>query len=101
MALVDRGDWEAVLLGSVASDKYVEPLLTIFGDRLLFPDDFVGRGDMSRGGLLLRCVNEGRELDYAPLASAARRGRRPARLVPQPGILLRAMGEAARDRATT
>ena len=27
----------------------------IFGERLLFPIDFVGRGDMSRGGLLLRC----------------------------------------------
>jgi hypothetical protein len=99
-ALVDRGDWEAVLLGSVASDKYVEPLVKVFGDRLLFPVEFVGRGDMSRGGLLLRCVNEGRELDYAPLVSAARRGRRPARLVPQPGILLRAMGEVTRDRST-
>jgi hypothetical protein len=100
-ALGDGGDWDAVLLGSVASDKYVEPLVKVFGDRLLFPVEFVGRGDMSRGGLLLRCVNEGRELDYAPLVSAARRGRRPARLVPQPGILLRAMGEATRDRSTT
>jgi hypothetical protein len=69
----------------------------VFGERLLFPVDFVGRGDMSRGGLLLRCANEGRELDYVPVQNAARRGRRPARLVPQPGILLRALKEAARS----
>jgi hypothetical protein len=99
-ALGDGGDWDAVLLGSVASDKYVEPLLTVFGKRLLFPAEFVGRGDMSRGGLLLRCVNERRELDYVPLASAARRGRRPARLVPEPGILLRAIREGLGDRST-
>jgi hypothetical protein len=35
-----------VLLGSIASPKYTEPLLTIFEDRILFPADFVGRGDM-------------------------------------------------------
>jgi hypothetical protein len=81
---------EVVLLGSVASDKYVSLLMQVFGDRLLFPADFVGRGDMSRGGLLLRCVDHGRELEYLPLVSAARRGPRPARLAPQPGILLRA-----------
>jgi hypothetical protein len=98
-ALGGDGDWDAVLLGSVASDKYVEPLLKVFGERLLFPVDFVGRGDMSRGGLLLRCANEGRELDYVPLAGAARRGRRPARLVPEPGILLRAMREGMGDRS--
>jgi predicted kinase len=69
-----------VLLGSIASARYVEPLLRIFGDRLLFPPAFVGRGDMSRGGLLLRCVAEGRELDYAPLEGAVRHGARPPRL---------------------
>jgi hypothetical protein len=79
--------WEVVLLGSVASNKYADLLTEIFGDRLLFPADFVGRGDMSRGGLLLRCVRERRELEYRPLASAPRRGPRPPRLVPQPGIL--------------
>jgi hypothetical protein len=73
---------EVVLLGSVASDKYVGILAGIFGDRLLFPADFVGRGDMSRGGLLLRCVREDRELDYIPVAGAVRRGARPARLLP-------------------
>jgi predicted kinase len=69
-----------VLLGSIASSRYVEPLLQVFGDRLLFPPTFVGRGDMSRGGLLLRAVAAGRELDYAPLAGALRHGPRPPRL---------------------
>ena len=68
------------LLGSIASDKYVSVLLAVFGERLTFPVDFVGRGDMSRGGLLLRCVRAERELDYAPLAGAVRRGVRPPRL---------------------
>jgi hypothetical protein len=70
------------LLGSIASDKYVGALLEVFGDRLTFPATFVGRGDMSRGGLLLRCVREGRELDYVPVAGAVRRGPRPPKLVP-------------------
>lgn len=82
--------WEVVLLGSVASGKYVEPLTAVFGERLVFPPEFVGRGDMSRGGLLLRCVADGRELDYVPLLSARRHGPRPARLLPQRGILARA-----------
>ena len=51
---------EVVLLGSVATPKYVEPLLKIFGERLLFPAEFAGRGDMSRGGLMLRCVQQRR-----------------------------------------
>ena len=53
-----------VLLGSLATDKYLEVLKPIFGDRLKFPAEFVGRGDMSRGALLLKCVKEGRELSY-------------------------------------
>jgi hypothetical protein len=65
-----------VLLGSIATGKYVDPLLEIFGERLLFPREFVGRGDMSRGGLLLRCTRQESELDYVPVAQAARRGRR-------------------------
>jgi predicted kinase len=72
-----------VLLGSIASPRYVEPLLELFGERLLFPPDFVGRGDMSRGGLLLRCVENGRELAYAPVAGAVRHGPRPPRLAPR------------------
>jgi hypothetical protein len=73
---------QIVLLGSIASSKYVEPLLDIFGTRLLFPQDFVGRGDMSRGGLLLRCVQAGHELDYVSVDSTIRRGRRPPKLTP-------------------
>src|SRR5207249_11010874 len=57
---------EVVLLGSIASGKYVEPLLPIFGSRLVFPRDFVGRGDMSRGGLMLRSATAGQELEYIP-----------------------------------
>ena len=73
---------EVVLLGSIASPKYVDVLTAIFGERLLFPRDFVGRGDMSRGGLLLRCVRAGEELVYGPVLGAARRGQRPPRLAP-------------------
>ena len=66
-----------VLLGSVATAKYVDLLLQGVGERLLFPTDFVGRGDMSRGALLLRASRAGRELAYAPVAGAVRRGARP------------------------
>jgi hypothetical protein len=75
-------DCEVVLLGSIASGKYVEVLQPIFGERLVFPPAFVGRGDMSRGGLMLRCVDAGTELEYAPIAGAVRRGQRPPRLEP-------------------
>jgi hypothetical protein len=71
---------EVVLLGSVATAKYVEPLVEVFGERLLFPPSFVGRGDMSRGGLLLRSARAGEELDYAPVAGAVRHGPRPPKL---------------------
>jgi hypothetical protein len=77
---------EIVLLGSIASAKYVDVLLDVFGERLLFPTDFVGRGDMSRGGLLLRAVRDGRELAYAPVKGAIRHGPRPPRLPPLKGI---------------
>jgi hypothetical protein len=70
----------AVLLGSVASGKYVDVLLEVFGERLMFPEEFIGRGDMSRGGLMLRCIDEQRELTYIPVAGAVRRGRRPPKL---------------------
>lgn len=65
-----------VLLGSVASRKYVGPLVRVFGDHLLFPADFVGRGDMSRGALLLDAVRAGRELPYQPVEGARVRGAR-------------------------
>jgi len=75
-------DCEVVLLGSVASPKYVSVLLDIFGDRLRFPVEFVGRGDMSRGGLLLRCARDGQELEYTPIAGAVLHGARPPKLPP-------------------
>jgi hypothetical protein len=48
----------------------------------MFPPHFVGRGDMSRGGLMLRCVAAGLELEYVPVAGAIRRGQRPPKLEP-------------------
>ena len=83
--LDDRTD--IILLGSIASGKYVDILTQILGDRLLFPLEFVGRGDMSRGGLMLRCVDESRELTYAPVITATRRGQRPPKLDRRPGIM--------------
>jgi hypothetical protein len=71
---------QVVLLGSIASDKYVGPLLGVFGPQLLFPVDFVGRGDMSRGGLMLRAARAGSELEYRPVEGAIRHGPRPPRL---------------------
>lgn len=76
-------DDRVVLLGSVATDKYVGPLLPILNERLVIPEEFVGRGDMSRGGLLLRCVDSGEELSYIPVVGAERRGRRPPKLSPR------------------
>jgi hypothetical protein len=75
-------DAAVTLLGSIASDKYVGALLDVFGERLTFPAAFVGRGDMSRGGLLLRCVRQGEELQYVTVAGAVRPGPRPPRLTP-------------------
>src|SRR5205823_6058496 len=69
-----------VLLGSIATGKYVDVLGEIFDQRLQFPADFVGRGDMSRGGLLLRSVASGEELAYVPVLGAVRHGKRPPRL---------------------
>lgn len=76
-------DGTVVLLGSIASGKYVDILLDVLGERLCFPAEFVGRGDMSRGGLLLRCVDEGRELRYVTVSGTPRRGSRPPRLEPK------------------
>ena len=67
---------EVVLLGSVATGKYVDILLEALGERLVFPAEFVGRGDMSRGALLLQAVRNRSELSYQPVAGAIRRGRR-------------------------
>jgi hypothetical protein len=73
---------EVVLLGSVATGKYVDCLLPILGKRLLFPSEFVGRGDMSRGALLLRCAARNEELRYISLSGSIRRGQRASKLPP-------------------
>lgn len=69
-----------VLLGSIATGKYVDVLLGHLGERLVFPIDFVGRGDMSRGALMLRAVSAGQELAYAPVAGSVRTGPRARRI---------------------
>lgn len=90
-----------VLLGSIATGKYVDVLLPVFGERLVFPKSFVGRGDMSRGALLLRAARSGEELEYGTLdlprrgpraapvsarrASPPRRSPRPAARAPRNG----------------
>lgn len=77
---------EVVLLGSVATGKYVDVMTEVLGPRLMFPVDFVGRGDMSRGGLLLRCAQDGQELTYAPVQGTTLHGARPPKLVPRPRV---------------
>ena len=109
-----REDARVVLLGSVASGKYVDVLLPLLGDRLQYPTSFVGRGDMSRGGLLLRSAASGIELDYGPLSVGVRpRGPRPPKLDPltrvhpatqsprpgQPGVAVSLEYETSRTRA--
>lgn len=69
-----------VLLGSIATGKYLDSLLDVFGERLVFPETFVGRGDMSRGGLLLRAARSGEELVYRAVAGAVLHGTRPPKL---------------------
>lgn len=76
-------DAQIVLLGSIATGKYVDVLVANFGDRLVFPGDFVGRGDMSRGGLLLRSAVDRTELSYIPVSGAVRHGKRPPKLDPR------------------
>jgi hypothetical protein len=86
---------EFVLLGSIATGKYVDVLRHVLGSRLRFPAEFVGRGDMSRGGLMLRCVDEGRELTYVEIDGATRHGTRPPKLqrrvLPRPSAPLNRM----------
>jgi len=74
---------EVVLLGSIATGKYVDVLLANFREQLRFPADFVGRGDMSRGGLMLRCAADRQELSYIPVAGAIVNGKRPPKLAPR------------------
>src|SRR5947208_5906932 len=75
---------EIILLGSIATGKYVDVLLANFRGRLRFPAEFVGRGgDMSRGGLMLRCAVDRQELSYIAAAGAILNGRRPPKLAPR------------------
>ena len=76
LGLTLGADCEVVLLGSIASGKYLEILGQELGGRLRVPLEFVGLGDMSRGALLLRCVREQRELNYVPVAAVSERCRR-------------------------
>jgi hypothetical protein len=69
-----------VVLGSIATGKYLATLLDVFGTSLVFPDAFVGRGDMSRGGLMLRSSRTGDELTYVPVHGTTLHGARPPRL---------------------
>ncbi len=73
---------QVVLLGSIASAKYRDVLGGRLAERLYIPREFVGRGDMSRGGLMLRCVAAGDELEYIPLKGATVHGARPTKLLP-------------------
>lgn len=76
-------DEPVILLGSVATGKYADVLTKWLGDRLRYPVSFAGRGDMSRGGLLLRSAAANDELEYAVLSAGSRpRGPRPPRLKP-------------------
>jgi len=86
-----------VLLGSIATGKYIDTLLAVFGQRLLFPADFVGRGDMSRGGLLLRATRSGEELTYIPVAGATLHGPRPPKLPPHRTVPARARHQIKGD----
>jgi hypothetical protein len=78
-----EGNCDVVLLGSIGTKKYTDLLLEIFDVRLKFPSEFVGRGDMSRGGLLLRCAEANQELEYISVAGAICHGKRPPKLEPK------------------
>lgn len=67
---------DVVLLGSVATGKYIVPLLPVLGDRLVFPREFVGHGDMARGGMLLQRAASGEEFNYLPVSDPSRLGHR-------------------------
>jgi len=75
---------QVVLLGSIATPKYLDPLLEVFAERLFFPSEFIGRGDLSRGGLMLRSVRAGTQLSYVPAAETVLHGPKPAKLAAIP-----------------
>lgn len=76
-------DMCVILLGSIATGKYVDLLWPVFQERLLYPRCFTGTGDMRRGALMLRAVSSGEELEYAPIETLLfmeKRKCRPARV---------------------
>ena len=81
-AIAARNVDRVVLLGSIATGKYVDVLLPILGDRLVFPRSFAGIGDMSRGSLMLRAAQSGVELEYATLDAPRHGARRAAAIAP-------------------
>jgi hypothetical protein len=85
MILASRlpSDQQIVLLGSVATSKYLEPLSNIFGNRLLIPSEFVGLGDMSRGSLLLQAVRAGNQLPYIGVSRLGFPDKTPGHSKPQ------------------
>jgi hypothetical protein len=91
---------DVVLLGSISTRKYTATLLEVFRERLKFPSAFVGRGDMSRGGLLLRAVASGKELEYAPVLGAVLKGKRPERLGPIDPALRALYNKLSRSQAS-
>jgi len=72
-ALQSEAEAQVILLGSVATGKYVDVLRPILGDKLRFPSAFAGLGDMARGGLMLRAAREGTELEYVTLDANRKR----------------------------
>jgi hypothetical protein len=64
-----ESDARVILLGSIATNKYMDPVIEVFGSRALAPSQFQGIGDMSRGALMLRAAEKGSELRYKQLIS--------------------------------
>ena len=67
---------QVVLLGSLATEKYISILGPILGERLCAPTALLGLGDKSRGALLLRAAEERRELEYQPVSQLLQNHRR-------------------------
>lgn len=65
-----RGDDRVVLLGSLATGKYLDVLVPLLGERLMYPALFAGTGDMRRGALMLRAAAARAELAYEPVVAA-------------------------------
>jgi hypothetical protein len=84
LSLADQIDTDdrVVLLGSVATPKYVEPLWNILGNRLVIPAAFIGLGDMERGSLMLRAVRERKQLSYVGVTPISRKSKSQHSFVP-------------------